>query len=51
MMGSRVARAFMATYAVILHLFIMVLIYSSMSPRTKIEVVDLATVTQHKTAG
>jgi homeobox protein cut-like len=36
LLGSRFARAFLAVYAVLLHLFIMVLLYYAMSPRTNV---------------
>jgi len=50
LVGSRIARAFVATYAVLLHLFIMVLLYYSMMPRTQIEMVDMDAITQQAAA-
>ncbi|GAX75276.1 hypothetical protein CEUSTIGMA_g2721.t1 [Chlamydomonas eustigma] len=52
LLGSRFARAFLATYAVLLHLFIMVLMYYAMSPRSHVvEMVDMDMVKQQTTAG
>lgn len=49
-MGSRVARTFIAIYAALLHGFIMVLLYYAMSPRTTIEVVDMGALEQQQAA-
>ena len=39
LVGSRFARAFTAIYALLLHAFVMLLLYHAMSPRTQIEMV------------
>lgn len=50
LVGSRMARVFIATYAVLLHLFIMVLLYYAMSPRTRVEMVDMDALNQQAEA-
>ena len=39
LVGSRFARAFIAIYALLLHAFVLLLLYHAMSPRTQIEMV------------
>lgn len=39
LVGSRFARAFTAIYALLLHAFVLLLLYHAMSPRTQIELV------------
>ena len=39
LVGSRFARAFIAIYALLLHAFVLLLLYHAMGPRTQIEMV------------
>lgn len=51
LVGSRLARAFLAVYAVLVHLFLMVLLYYTMSaPRTRVELIDMDMVAQQQQA-
>ncbi|KAJ9506929.1 hypothetical protein QJQ45_002510 [Haematococcus lacustris] len=51
LLASRLGRAFAAVYALLLHLFIMVLLYYAMLPRTRIEMVDIGALQQQQQAG